>query len=257
MAQKPAAETAEIKISFAGTEAAAAAGALVLDPDRGRRRRLHFWERLDGRPASGPAATPPALPLLERGVVLRLRRDTSANGGAAEADLTVKLRPCPALPRRWQTADRGKHWEYAVEEDLTGPAYQAVTAASLRIELSPAEARRAEHSPVRRTLTGRQHQLLEHAGVTGDDLRGLTALGPVDTVKWELRWSEVAEPVAVEEWTTRTNLRFLELSVRTGADAAADVQAQLARALLARNVPLPQFGQTKTRAVLIALAACP
>ncbi|MEV6206944.1 hypothetical protein [Kitasatospora sp. NPDC051914] len=63
--------------------------------------------------------------------------------------------------------------------------------------------------------------------------------------------------MAVEEWTTRTNLRFLELSVRTGADAAADVQAQLARALLAGNVPLPQFGQTKTRAVLIALAACP
>ncbi|GLX17334.1 MULTISPECIES: hypothetical protein [Streptomyces] len=247
MTQSPTAEAAEIKVSFAGTEAAAAFDALGLDRDEGRRRSVHFWDR--------PARTSGAevsLPLLERGVILRLRRDREGHGSKEEADLTVKLRPSPGLPPRWLEERKGEDWEYRIEEDRAAPAFKPVVAASL--EAGVGFAASLDPGSPGRLLVEEQLELLGAAGPVDGGLDGLTALGPVHAVKWKQEWEELPRAVAVEEWTTEGGLRFVEVSVRADVEDAADAQQLLDGALRARGLALPATGDTKTRIVMTALA---
>ncbi|MCX5308881.1 MULTISPECIES: hypothetical protein [Streptomyces] len=239
MAEFPTATAAEIKISFGGTDAKAAFDALELDRDDGRRRAIHFWD--SPRRAAGGEVT---LPLLERGVILRLRRDDEGHASEQDADLTVKLRPCPVLPASWREDREGEDWEFRVEEDRTGPAFTPVLSASLE----------AESGPTGLLLVERQRELLEAAGLTGADLAGLTALGPVRAVKWKQDWDEVPGTVAIEEWRTGNGLRFLEVSARSDVGDAAEVQTRLEQALRERDITPPPFGEMKTQAVMKALA---
>ncbi|PWK64026.1 hypothetical protein BCL76_117103 [Streptomyces sp. CG 926] len=239
MPEFPTATAAEIKISFAGVEAKAAFDALDLDRDEGHRRAIHFW---DGprRAADGTVT----LPLLERGVILRLRRDDEGHAAERDTDLTVKLRPCPVLPVPWRQAREGADWEFRIEEDRTGPAFTPVLSASLEAEGGPPELR----------LVEQQRDLLDAAGLTEADLADLTALGPVRAVKWKQDWDELPGSVAIEEWRTDDGLRFLEVSVRSDIADAAEIQARLEQALRERDITPPPFGETKTLAVMTALA---
>ncbi|MEU8433441.1 hypothetical protein AB0F18_11065 [Streptomyces sp. NPDC029216] len=250
MRQFPAAEAAELKISFVGAEAGAAFDALGLGGQEGRERAVHFWDR----PARG-AGGAVLLPLLERGLILRLRRD---RGGGPEAkrkaDLTVKLRPCPELPEEWQREREEKHWEFRVEEDRAGPAFTPVLSASLEAERDFEEALEAERGPLGELLGHPQRELLEAARADGEDPGGLIALGPVHAVKWKQDWDGLPGSVAFEEWTTDGGLRFLEVSVRADLAEAAAAQDLLAAGLKERGLVPPPTGETKTRAVLTALA---
>lgn len=249
MKQSPAAEAAELKISFAGAEARAAFDALELDREEGRSRVIHFWDRPKKSAADGIS-----LPLLEQGFILRLRRDEDGPGSKRKADLTVKLRPCPALPPRWQEEREEEDWEYRIEEDRAGPAFTPVVAASLEAERKFGAALDAERGPLGELFVAPQLELLEAAGASVDGLDGLTALGPVHAVKWKQDWDGLPGSVAIEEWATVDALRFLEVSVRTDVADAAEVQDRLGAALHERGLTAPLTGETKTQAVLTALA---
>ncbi|MFJ3876317.1 hypothetical protein ACIPW5_02515 [Streptomyces sp. NPDC090077] len=249
MEQTPTAEAAEIKVSFAGTEAAAAFDALGLDRDDGRRRSVHFWDR-----PTRTAGQEIALPLLERGVILRLRRDREGRGSKDEADMTVKLRPCPALPPPWLEEREGEEWEYRIEQDRAAPAFAPVVAASLQAEVGFAASLDPGAGSPGRLLVEEQLELLGAAGPAAGGLDGLTALGPVHAVKWKQEWEELPRAVAVEEWTTEGGLRFVEVSARADLEDAADVQHLLDGALRARGLTPPPTGDTKTRTVMTALA---
>ncbi|MFK0255029.1 hypothetical protein [Streptomyces sp. NPDC090445] len=260
----PEAKAAEIKISFAGAEAAAALDALGLDRSDGRRRSIHFWDRPQPAAAADTAVT---LPLLDRGVILRLRRDDTGRGSRPDADMTVKLRPCPALPAPWRKDREGDDWEFTVEEDRPGPAFTPVLAAALQAERDAGAAHDAERSgSLDGMLTDRHRELLGAVGLTGEGLGGLTALGPVHAVKWKQDWDGLPRAVAIEEWTVATTtttattattghgLRFLEVSVRADLSDAAEAGRLLADALRELGITPPQTGETKTRAVMTALA---
>ncbi|MEV6954376.1 hypothetical protein [Streptomyces sp. NPDC051183] len=250
MTESPTARSAEIKISFSGVEAGAAFEALELDREDGRRRAIHFWDKPRRSAAAGVV-----LPLLDRKVILRLRRDHEERGPKTDADMTVKLRPCPALPPPWQEDLEGEQWEFTIEEDRTGPAFTTVVAASLQAEREFAVAfKAAERGSLDHVLIEPQLELLRTAGVAGEELEDLTALGPVRAVRWKQDWDAVPGTVVIEEWTTVSGLRFLEVSVRADLDDAAEVQAQLGRTLRELDITPPLSGETKTRSVMLALA---
>ncbi|WP_314245816.1 hypothetical protein [Streptomyces sp. DSM 40907] len=239
MAELPTATAAEIKISFAGADAKAAFDALELDRDEGSRRAIHFWDRPQWA-ADGTVT----LPLLVQGVILRRRRDDEGPAPERETDLTVKLRPCPALPEPWRQDREGEGWDFKIEEDRTGPEFTPVLSASLEVEGGPPEL----------LLIEQQRELLRVAEVAEADLADLTALGPVHAVKWKEEWDELPGKVAIEEWRTDNGLRFLEVSVRSDVADAAEVQTQLEQALRDRGITPPPFGERKTEAVMTALA---
>ncbi|MEU9499698.1 hypothetical protein [Streptomyces sp. NPDC048196] len=253
----PTAATAEIKISFSGDDAREAARALELQGSESRSRTIHFWDS----PRKGSEGI--SLPFLDRGVIFRLRMDDEVQGRKRETDMTVKLRPCPPLPGDWQTnlKDEDDDWEFTIEEDRTGPAFTPVLSASLqaerKVEAKHIEAAlRPEPEPgaLDHLLAKPHRHLLKGAvGLKKGDLMALTALGPVHAVKWKQEWDTLPRPVAIEEWSTR-GLRFLEVSVRTSAGDAAEAERQLQQSLQRRHVDLPRSGETKTRAVMSALA---
>ncbi|MEU9118923.1 hypothetical protein AB0C96_03515 [Streptomyces sp. NPDC048506] len=255
MTATPTATAAEIKISFSGDEARKAACALELQGSESRSRTIHFWDS----PRKGGDGV--SLPFLDRGVILRLRMDDEADGSKRETDMTVKLRPCPPLPGDWQTnlKDEDDDWEFTIEEDRTGPAFTPVLSASLqaerKVEAKHVEAAlRPERGALDHFLAKPHRHLLEDAvGLKKGDLMDLRALGPVYAVKWKQEWDTLPRPVAIEEWTIR-GLRFLEVSVRASTADAAEVEKQLQQTLRRRKVELPQSGETKTRAVMSALA---
>ncbi|MER7513910.1 hypothetical protein ABTX82_37180 [Streptomyces lavendulae] len=249
MKQLPTATAAEFKISFVGAEAGTAFDALELDREEGRARAVHFWDR-PVKSADGAIG----LTLLGRGLILRLRRDEEGPGSKRKADLTVKLRPCPPLPGPWQEEREEEHWEYRIEEDRAGPDFAPVLAASLEADRKFDEALDAERGPLDGLVSKPQLELLEAFGAAVDDLDALTALGPVHAVKWKQDWDGLPGSVAIEEWTTDGGLRFLEVSVRADAADAPRVQDLLGQGLRDRGLTPPQAGDTKTRAVLTALA---
>ncbi|MEU4948214.1 hypothetical protein [Streptomyces lavendulae] len=249
MKQLPTATAAELKISFVGAEAGTAFDALELDREEGRARVVHFWDR-PVKSADGAIG----LPLLKHGLILRLRRDEAGPGSKHKADLTVKLRPCTPLPGPWQEEREEENWEYRIEEDRAGPDFAAVLAASLEADRKFDEALDAERGSLGDLVTKPQLELLEAADADGEDLDALTALGPVHAVKWKQDWDGLPGSVAIEEWTTDGGLRFLEVSVRADAADAPRVQDLLGQGLRDRGLTPPQAGDTKTRAVLTALA---
>ncbi|MGW6846896.1 hypothetical protein ACWGFF_38585, partial [Streptomyces sp. NPDC054958] len=117
-----------------------------------------------------------------------------------------------------------------------------------------ARAPRGTTAPCRSSRRPRQRDLLDAAGLTEADLADLTALGPVRAVKWKQDRDELPGSVAIEDWRTDDGLRFLEVSVRSDIADAAEIQARLEQALRERDITPPPFGETKTLAVMTALA---
>ncbi|MEU3619466.1 hypothetical protein ABZ725_45330 [Streptomyces sp. NPDC006872] len=249
------ATAAEIKISFSGDEAREATAALDLQGGEGRSRTIYFWDS----PTKGSDGI--SLPFLERGVIFRLRLDDRDHGSKLETDMTVKLRPCPPLPLAWRKnlKDEDEDWEFTIEEDRTGPTFTPMPAASLQADRK-VEAQLVESAlgPERGGLDQllikpHRHLLQDVVGLEAGDLEDLRALGPVRAVKWKPDWDTLPGPVVIEEWTTK-NLRFLEVSVRTSMADATKTEKLLAQALRKRNVEPPRVGESKTKAVMTALA---
>lgn len=254
----------EIKMTIGGDPAHSPPDAVdkavdALGLPRGRARRIWFLEDLT-------AGLPQRLPMLDAGQIFRVRLDEKKDGDW-EADATVKLRPArrTQLAPPWHrahttgTEDRpgGDGYEYRIEEDWTGT--RRALAASLQVMvdadrmtsgLAAAGGRRHEFSP-RELFTDAQQDYLSACADRRVVLDALTALGPIEAVRWKDR--EIGGfDTKVERWTL-DGLDFLEVSIQLKAGSQDDLLDRLLAfhtAVAARG--LSSFGRqdTKTRRIL-------
>jgi hypothetical protein len=235
-------EPVEIKVTLAGSLPGAISALDLGEPSI--RRSIWFLE--DRTPG-----LPRALPLLDAGVILRLRQE---HGGTD--DSTVKLRPCrrSQLTRAWRRQAEGPKWTYRIEQDWAGQrqVLAASCTADLEDGLLPAAAKR--QTGWAGLLNGRQEQFLGDCADLRVDVDDLVALGPIAAVRWK-KFDLGKYEVVAEQWTVE-GLDFLELSVREddGPAQAAVTQAGFEAALKERKISVSHEAETKTRTVLERLA---
>jgi hypothetical protein len=231
-------DAVKIKVNLTGTRAEAGHAVLGL-PGKGERRQIYFCEDLTGHTG---------LPLLDAGVILRMRRTPDGD------DVTVKLRPCERarLVPPWTEMDLdGKH-SYRLEEDWSGT--HRVLAASL---VAPRESGRldgalAGRTSPRRLFNSRHREFLADCAAVPVPYDWLSVLGPVHARKWDtVTWSGF--DVAAERWAV-ADMDFLELSLRVPPEAATAMQEDFAAALEAAGLDGDPMQETKTRLVLQRLA---
>lgn len=193
-----------------------------------------------------PAASP-ATPLLDLGVVLRVRRTSGRKG-----DSTVKLRPC-----RWSQLHRdytepdGK--ELKIEADWAGDRHSL--AASLTLEWDDD---RLDRGLAPADLFGeRAAEFLDRCAPGRVNLATVTALRRFDAVRWAAFPAEVdGVPVSIraERWTVAADLDFLELSVVEPPGGAVKAQAALEAFATSHGLPPDKSPLNKTQRVLAHLA---
>lgn len=233
----------EIKVTIAAEHVQAARQALALtDDDKRRRRKIYFCEGAAG--ADGSAA----LPLLDQGVILRLREIKDDKD-----DSTVKLRPFDQtrLTPRWLKAKTQDSWEFKVEGDWVGDRH--VIAASLVADQNQVKEVARGETPPGRVFSAGQEQFLRDCASVRVTLNELRVLGPVDAIRWKkVRLGNFE--AAVEQWDVDDALRFLELSIVAGPDQAVEEQRRFEQLIAAKGIVLDQRQETKTRMVLEHLA---
>jgi hypothetical protein len=231
-------DAVEIKVNLTGERADTACTVFGLRGEAAR-RQIYFCEDLTGH--SG-------LPLLDAGVILRVRRMPDGD------DVTVKLRPCERgrLVPPWIEMRRdGKH-SFRLEGDWSGG--HRVLAASL---VTPRDAGRldrtlAGRTSPRRLFSGRHRRFLADYAAVPVRFDWLSVLGPVWVRRWDtVAWSDF--DVAAERWTV-ADFDFLELSLRVSQEAAAAAREGFAEALRRAGLDGEPMPETKTRLVLQRLA---
>ena len=233
----------EIKVTIGAEQVQVARQALALSGDDGRRRRIYFCEDVAG--AGGPAA----LPLLDNGIILRLRQ----NKGSKD-DSTVKLRPFDQtrLTPRWRHARKHDGWEFKVEGDWVGDRH--VVAASLVADQDQVPEVGRGEAPPSRAFSAEQQQFLSDCTPVGVDLDGLRVLGPVDAIRWKDVPLGDFKAVA-EQWDVDNGaLRFLELSILVDPVQAVEAQRSFTQRIAAKGLDPDNRQETKTRMVLEHLA---
>jgi hypothetical protein len=217
----------------------------------GERTRLDVWFCDD-------LSTGTDLPLLEAGVVIRLRTPHGAHGGPGRGDSVVKLRPCrrSQLTTRWLSTgpEADDDVELRVEEDWAG--VRRVLAASAQAKL-PHDAPPLTHrGPFPADLLHKaQVAYLDDCGPLRVNPDQLCTLGPIKADRWTSMTSPdlAALGVRAERWRV-ADLDFLELSVKVAPEHAEAAQARLDDAVSALGAAPDKDQETKTRRVLDALA---
>jgi hypothetical protein len=231
-------DAVEIKVNLSGARADAAHTVLGLRGD-GERRQIYFCEDLTGHTG---------LPLLDAGVILRVRRTPDGD------DVTVKLRPCDRarLVPPWTEMHKESKHRFRLEEDWSGA--RQVLAASL---VAPRDSGRLDGalagrvSP-RELFSGRHRRFLADCAAVPVRYDLLSMLGPVQARKWDtVKWAGF--DVEAERWVV-ADLDFLELSLRVPPEDGAVTQEDFATALRAAGLDGDPAQETKTRLVLQRLA---
>lgn len=184
----------EIKVNIGGN-VDHALGQLGLDPGAGQEREIWFLDDIT-------EGLREALPLLNSGVILRLRRPEKDSKD--KEDSTVKLRPCrrSQLVGMWN-APRKHDPEYRIEGDWSRKRH--VVAASCVAEfahgtferaLKPAGALSGAFSEPQRTFLAQCSDILFA-------FEGLTALGPITATQWKDFTFGDVEDVTAERWRFR------------------------------------------------------
>ncbi len=229
-------DAVKIKIAVPAGQTRQARDALGLRDEGRERRRLYFCEDLT-------AVCP--LPLLENGVILRLRqRDDGPD------DSTVKLRPCrrSRLTPAWTDMRDEDGEQFRVEADWSGE--RRVLAASL-----VAEAGRhgvadllAGRRPLRHMFTARQRQFLEKCADLAVDLDALTPLGPIRAHRWTHLYLGGFAVVAEQWGLGDPDGDLLELSTRVEPGGAEIAQLGVEAVLRLRGIDSEGgMQETKTR----------
>jgi hypothetical protein len=232
----------EIKVTVADAQVDHALG--VLDLEDESRQAVWFFD---------DATTGVHLPLLEAGLVLRVRVKDSGRG-----DVTVKLRPCRAsqLAGEWFDRETGDDLELRAEEDWAGARRVLAVSAQADVGASVAGRVRAGAPPPADLLSTDQASYAAACAPLRVDLRGLTALGPIAATRWKKAGGPGLDgmDLRAERWTVR-GLDFLELSVRAGLDDAERRQRDLEDALGALGIAQSPDQETKNRRVLEVLSS--
>lgn len=230
----------EIKVNVADDVDRAIA---VLGLNGGKRRQVWFLDDLT-------EGTRPALPLMNAGIVLRLRRRENGKG-----DSTVKLRPCrrSQLIGVWHSADRDDP-EYRIEGDWSGPRHVLAASCEAALEPDTLDAVIAGGHALADAFTDAQHDFLEECADLRVALSGLSPLNAITSTQWKELSLAGRDDVAAERWTV-AGMDFLELSIHTTAVYAAALQQTLTDDIVSRGLKLDDGDTTKTERVMTRLAA--
>ncbi|OKI02077.1 hypothetical protein A6A06_13370 [Streptomyces sp. CB02923] len=241
----PRLDSVELKVTFSGARAEVAAKALAPD-DGGVWCQVFFCE--------GPRHRRPGeLPLLEAGVILRLRSRQGRTG-----DTTAKLRPCrrTRIPGPWLDFRRRGDDELRLESDWAGER-QVLSAALTRTrDRRDIDAVTAGERPLHTAFSGAQERFLADCADLAVDFRQLTVYGPVRAQRWrDVRRRH--HELTVERWSlaprTGPPLDWLEVSERVEPEGSEVVRASLLALLRKLDLEPDLEQETKTRRVLEAL----
>lgn len=233
-------EAVEVKVNLAGPVDDSLEALNVTDA---KPRRIWFMEDLT-------PGLETALPLLNDGVILRIRNDGD------KADSTLKLRPC----RRSQLEDPwlGEHEDdgesYALEGDWTGPRRVLAAAMTCAIKPKRAEKAVAPGGDPRGAFSDNQIAFLVANGPVRVNVGTLRALGPIAATSWK-RFELAGFDVKAERWQVGA-LDRLELSIRveTGDDPASS-QLAFETAVRRLHLSIDTSDDSKTRQALTELLA--
>ncbi|WP_320776682.1 hypothetical protein [Streptomyces sp. CRN 30] len=250
-------DSVEIRVTFSGTDAAAAIRALA--PDHGgARRHVHFCEALARSPYTpGTLArsrtTPGPLPLLDAGVTLRLRAGGGRGGGG---DVTAVLSPCRTsrLTERWLDFRTDGPDSLRLCGDWSGESRLFAASFASDCGRTAVEAVTSGASEPAALFSGRQRAFLADCADVRVDAGDLTVLGPVHAARWTGVRLDHHE-VRLERWTVRGSepLTWFEISERVAPEGAEVVQASLTALLRAQGLEPDLTQGTRTRRVLEAL----
>jgi hypothetical protein len=238
-------DNVEIKATVDGTHVGAGIQAFGLSAE-GRNRRIYFCEDVS------PVA-PLATPLLDSGVVIRLRE----NDGRKD-DSTIKLRPCRGsqLADPWFRSATGDS-HIRVEIDWAGT--RRVLAASFEVELARGAiaAARDSQDPLGDLLVDEQRRFLADCSNARINIDALTVLPPVIGTRWR---SQTAPPdpafeIVAERWTVTDAMTFLEFSIRVPMGEADRAKREFEKLLFDRGLRVEAAQETKTKRVLEHLVA--
>jgi len=233
----------EIKVTLGAETVDDGLAAFALDADAAEQRRIWFCEHVTG---GGP---PRALPLLGRGLILRVRK---RKDHADDATLKVRGPEGCIDPRLWHERTRALGEQARLEGDWMGDRH--LVSASLDSDV--------EGGQIDEVLSERPHRVQRlfsdaQAALTTElllRLDGLELLGPVVALKWAPGTAGLDDDVAAELWEVNDRLRFLELSIRVEQDPAAH-QRHLEDSVRDRRLDIAREQETKTRMVLEHFAA--
>ncbi|WP_149826031.1 hypothetical protein [Streptomyces tailanensis] len=250
-------DSVDIKVTFSGAGAAAATRALAPDTG-GARRRVYFCEALARSTAPGQ------LPLLDAGLILRLRAG-SGRGGAA----TAELRPCrrSRLSERWLRFREQGPDSFHLADAWSGDRRVLSAALVSDCGRTAVEAAATGAKPLELVFSDRQRAFLADCADITVGFGSLNILGPVHTVRWRGVRLDHHE-VTLEYWTLAgaaadstagadSALEWLEVSKRVAPEGAEVVQASLTALLKGKGLdPDLDLGSGfRVRRVLEALAA--
>jgi hypothetical protein len=202
-------------------------------------------------------AVTPGTPLLDLGVILRVRRKSNTKG-----DSTVKLRPC-----RWSQLDAGYFanaeadgLELKIEADWAGPKHGLAAALTLTWDDDRFDQVRAGDRPAAALFGDGQRDFLERCARGRVNLAAISLLPALDATRWDPfdvpGDGAAGEPVSIraERWTIPGGDDFLELSVVGAAESAPGTQAALERYAGDRGLAVDRSEENKTQRVLSHLA---
>jgi hypothetical protein len=234
----PGVDGVEIKVTLGAEMVERGRQAFRIGLAQAERRSIWFVERpvRHGDPA--------ALPLLSRGVIIRIRQREGEDD-----DATLKLRGpegCidPDLWRR-RTGSFGKRAKLEGKRHLLAASLDGKIAGG-RIEEVVAE----QPQQVKRLLSEAQQALAEEWLLPLEEVQ---LLGPVRAAKWRPGTGQLGD-IAAELWEVGDRLRFLELSVLAEDDPLGH-QQRLDELVRSHSLEVDPEAETKTRTVLEHFAA--
>jgi hypothetical protein len=237
-------DAVEIKATLMTDEANAAADALGLVAD-GVDQWVYFCEHL-----AGDQQWASSLPLLDNGVVLRLRH---ASGRKDES--TVKLRPCrrSSLGPRWTALHTSGDHDFRIEADWSGGTRMLAASLVARRHDGCLEEVLTGRCPPQCMFTDLQREFLADCAAVPATVDSLTVLGPIlvrrcDRVRWR------GYDIAAQWWTLPGLPRLLELSLRVEPRGAEIIELGFDASLRHHGIGVKRAPQRKTHLFLESLA---
>lgn len=241
----PGVDWVELKVTLGADQVDAGLDGFALEPTSAERRSIWFCDWIDAH--GGPTM----LPLLARGVILRVRK---VRGGPD--DSTLKLRgPEGCLdPLLWRQRTQAFGDDARIEGDWVTDRHLVAASLDGRVEGDRIDEVVADGRPhgLRRLLSDDQATLAADLLI---GLDGLELLGPISARKWKRGAGGLGAEVAAELWEVDDGPRFLELSMRVSVDQdPGGAQRRLEQAVRDRGLRIAAKQQTKTSTVLAHLA---
>jgi hypothetical protein len=211
---------AEVKLLLSPAEVSAVVAALKLAKET--KGQVYFFDT-------------PALDLLSKGVIVRLRQ-------GANNDLTVKVRP----PENKKFADPSAGREdFKCELDLTGD--KAVQSYSIRSQYAGSQVPDAGQD-ISNMLSDGQRKLLKETTISIDWTR-VKKVANIRSTVWETKSQRPFDKLTLEFWEWPVG-SILELSTRVEADKGPPTLAELRRLANARGLAVSPSQRSKTSMVL-------